>query len=132
MSRSCLMIFTVAVQLAATLGVAAQTGPDLAGMLGQAQRFTVKVRGTVVWPFAPEQTFVVPPAIQGIELRTNGTVLLRFLGAPGGTNYVLEASTNLTAWSAITNLSADSSGAFDYSETNVAGFPARFYRVLSP
>jgi S1-C subfamily serine protease len=24
-------------------------------MLGQAQRFTVKVRGTVVWPFAPEQ-----------------------------------------------------------------------------
>ena len=55
MSRSCLMIFTVAVQLAATLGAAAQTGPDLAGMLGQAQRFTVKVRGTVVWPFAPEQ-----------------------------------------------------------------------------
>src|SRR5262249_31480143 len=28
---------------------------DLAAMLGQAQRFTVKVRGTVVWPFAPEQ-----------------------------------------------------------------------------
>ena len=54
MSRSCSMIFTVAVQLAATLAAAAQTGPDLGDMLGQAQRFTVKVRGTVVWPFAPE------------------------------------------------------------------------------
>ena len=55
MSRSCLMIFAAAAQLAATFAAAAQTGaPDLADMLGQAQRFTVKVRGTVVWPFAPE------------------------------------------------------------------------------
>src|SRR5580765_5947340 len=55
MLRSCLMIFAVAVHLA-TFKAAAQTGPDLADMLGQAQRFTVKVRGTVVWPFAPEQS----------------------------------------------------------------------------
>ena len=55
MSRSRLMIFAAAVHLAATFAAAAQTGPDLADMLGQAQRFTVKVRGTVVWPFAPEQ-----------------------------------------------------------------------------
>ena len=55
MSRSRLMIFAAAAQLAATFAAAAQTGaPDLADMLGQAQRFTVKVRGTVVWPFAPE------------------------------------------------------------------------------
>ena len=45
----------LALQLAVTLTAAAQTGSDLADMLGQAQRFTVKVRGTVVWPFAPEQ-----------------------------------------------------------------------------
>src|SRR5262245_6411076 len=55
MSRSYLMIVAAAVHLAATCAAAAQTGPDLADMLGQAQRFTVKVRGTVVWPFAPEQ-----------------------------------------------------------------------------
>jgi len=55
MSRSYLMMFAAAVHLAATVAAAAQTGPDLADMLGQAQRFTVKVRGTVVWPFAPEQ-----------------------------------------------------------------------------
>ena len=54
MLRSFLTIFAVAVHLA-SLTAAAQTGPDLADMLGQAQRFTVKVRGTVVWPFAPEQ-----------------------------------------------------------------------------
>lgn len=34
---------------------AQQAAPDLGAMLGQAQRFTVKVRGTVSWPFAPEQ-----------------------------------------------------------------------------
>ncbi len=34
---------------------AAQSEPDLGAMLVQAQRFTVKVRGTVLWPFAPEQ-----------------------------------------------------------------------------
>ena len=54
MSRPYLMIVAAAVYLAATFAAAAQTGPDLADMLGQAQRFTVKVRGTVVWPFAPE------------------------------------------------------------------------------
>ena len=82
-------------------------------------------------PFAPEQTFVVPPAIQGIELPTNGAVLLSFLGAPGGTNYVLEASTNLTVWSGIANLSADSNGTFEYTETNVASVPVRFFRLRS-
>lgn len=30
-------------------------GQDLGGMLAQAQKFTVKVRGTVIWPFVPEQ-----------------------------------------------------------------------------
>ncbi len=41
--------------LASSLPLRAQSGPDLAAMLGQAQRFTVKVRGTVQWPFAGEQ-----------------------------------------------------------------------------
>ena len=54
MSRACSIAFAVAVGLAAPLAARAQTGPDLGDMLGEAQRFTVKVRGTVVWPFAPE------------------------------------------------------------------------------
>jgi S1-C subfamily serine protease len=54
MPRPCSIIFAAAVSLAAPLAAHAQTGPDLGDMLGEAQRFTVKVRGTVVWPFAPE------------------------------------------------------------------------------
>ena len=49
------MVLAAAIQLAAIFAAAAQSGPDLADMLGQAQRFTVKVRGTVFLPFAPEQ-----------------------------------------------------------------------------
>jgi serine protease Do len=50
-----MMMIAVASWIAATHPVAAQTQPDLGAMLNQAQRFTVKVRGTVLWPFAPEQ-----------------------------------------------------------------------------
>jgi serine protease Do len=34
---------------------AAQSAPDLGAMLRDAQKYTVKVRATVVWPLAPEQ-----------------------------------------------------------------------------
>ena len=53
----CLTLLAVATctRLAAIAPAAAQPSPDLGAMLGQAQRFTVKVRGTVMWPFAPEQ-----------------------------------------------------------------------------
>jgi serine protease Do len=55
MSRSRLILLAVAAQLAAASPSAAQSGADLGAMLEQAQRFTVKVRGTALWPFAPEQ-----------------------------------------------------------------------------
>lgn len=50
-----LAALAVAGLIAASGPAAAQSTPDLAAMLGQAQRFTVKVRGSVRWPFAPEQ-----------------------------------------------------------------------------
>jgi serine protease Do len=52
-SRS--MILAAAVLLTTAFAALAQTSADLADMLGQAQRFTVRVRGAIVWPFAPEQ-----------------------------------------------------------------------------
>lgn len=55
MSPFRLILLAAAAQLAAIFPVTAQTATDLGAMLGQAQRFTVKVRGTVLWPFAPEQ-----------------------------------------------------------------------------
>jgi S1-C subfamily serine protease len=54
MIRSCLIPLAVVVQVAVTSPAAAQSAGDLGAMLEQAQRFTVKVRGTVLWPFAPE------------------------------------------------------------------------------
>ena len=56
MSRSRLFALAVAAaSLALAVPAAAQTTPDLGALLGQAQRFTVKVRSTVLWPFAPDQ-----------------------------------------------------------------------------
>lgn len=81
--------------------------------------------------FAAEQTFVVPPAFEDIHLQPDGSIQLRFLGSMGGTNYTLQASTNLTTWSTIANLMADASGMFQYTETNRT-IPVRFYRVLLP
>jgi serine protease Do len=54
MVRSCLIPLAVAVQVAVTTPATAQSAGDLGAMLDQAQRFTVKVRSTVLWPFAPE------------------------------------------------------------------------------
>lgn len=54
MSSACSIALAAAVGLAMPLAANAQTGQDLGDMLGEAQRFTVKVRGTVAWPFAPE------------------------------------------------------------------------------
>jgi len=55
MFRSSLILLAGAIQLAVPTPVGAQSGLDLGAMLEQAQRFTVKVRGTALWPFAPEQ-----------------------------------------------------------------------------
>ena len=55
MLRSRLVLLALAAHVGLTVPVTAQSGPDLGAMLSQAQRFTVKVRGTVLWPFAPEQ-----------------------------------------------------------------------------
>lgn len=54
-SRSRLLTLALGLLIAATPAAAQSNGPDLAVMLGQAQRYTVKVRGTVVWPFMGEQ-----------------------------------------------------------------------------
>jgi hypothetical protein len=83
-------------------------------------------------PFAPEATFVVPPAIQGITLEVDGTVRIAMLGAPNVAGYVVEGSTNLVTWSGVATLTADVNGQFSYVETNVSTIPVRYYRVHSP
>jgi hypothetical protein len=83
-------------------------------------------------PFAPEASFVVPPAIQGITLQSDGNVRIEMLGTPNVPGYVVEGSTNLVSWAPVATLTADADGQFSYVETNVNTIPARYYRVHSP
>lgn len=55
MLRFLLPLLAVAMPMLATPPAQAQGEANLGAMLGQAQKFTVKVRGTVQWPFLPEQ-----------------------------------------------------------------------------
>ncbi len=55
MSRLHLTLLALVAPLFATAPAMAQSEANLGAMLGQAQKFTVKVRGTVHWPFVPEQ-----------------------------------------------------------------------------
>ena len=48
-------ILTASALAFAVQAASAQSPPDLGGMLRDAQKYTVKVRATVNWPFAPEQ-----------------------------------------------------------------------------
>jgi len=51
-------------------------------------------------------------------------------GAPGQT-YVIDTSTNLSDWHALTNL-VGSSNPIQFRDTSATNFPSRFYRVHSP
>jgi uncharacterized repeat protein (TIGR03806 family) len=59
---------------------------------------------------------------------TNGQFQMEFNGAPGS-NYVLQASTNLLNWTPLTtNLAA--TNLFNLMDPGATNFPLRFYRVL--
>jgi len=73
-------------------------------------------------PFAwvQEGFTLVSPAVQG-----SGQMRFTALGVPD-VQYVVEASTNLTGWSALaTNLG----GSFDFEDADATNWPQRFYRV---
>jgi S1-C subfamily serine protease len=55
MALARLSILTVGALALSAHAASAQSTPDLGGMLRDAQKYTVKVRATVNWPFAPEQ-----------------------------------------------------------------------------
>ena len=58
-----------------------------------------------------------------------GSFQLQLIGSAGG-NYVIQTSTNLSAWTALLTNNA-SNGYLNFTDTNAAGFPSRFYRGLT-
>jgi hypothetical protein len=71
----------------------------------------------------------LPPLSESLTL--GGAVQLQFRGA-SGSNYVLQAATNLAppvAWQTILTNAAGTNGLWTYTDTNVATFRMKFYRL---
>jgi T5SS/PEP-CTERM-associated repeat protein len=65
---------------------------------------------------------------------TNGVAQLTGIGESNVT-YAIEAASNLNSpifWQRIGSNSANGAGVFQFTDTNAAGFPVRFYRALFP
>ena len=69
--------------------------------------------------------FVPPPTLDSFSVTADNQILFTIDGVPG-LNYAVEASTDLVNWDSIeTNVSP-----FDFTDTNTASFPQRFYRAI--
>jgi len=72
----------------------------------------------------------VPAVPQFIEaIVTNGQVRATLTGEPGLT-YVIEASTNLSAWTPVTTNTLPGSGIYVFTDTDTPSFGLRFYRAV--
>ncbi len=74
------------------------------------------------------------PGITGVTSVSDGGVTLTFSGAPG-TNYVLEATTNLFStddWVPITTNMPGTNGLWQFTDTSATNYPLRFYRLMLP
>jgi Glycosyl hydrolase family 53/Immunoglobulin I-set domain len=75
------------------------------------------------------------PAITGFAAHPDGSFSLNFAGTPGST-YVLETTTNLLStdsWQPIVTNTFDSSGIWQFTDMQAAGFEQQFYRLkLAP
>jgi uncharacterized repeat protein (TIGR03806 family) len=92
------------------------------------------VTASAFWPsfnnsVATSAFFTVQPLLfTSATFTTNDTFQLGFFGTPGS-NYVLQASTNLLDWTPLsTNLAP--TNLFNLYDPNATNFPYRFYRVL--
>jgi hypothetical protein len=59
----------------------------------------------------------------------NGSVGLVLTGAPWF-HYMIEVSTNLVAWTALTNTTADTNGTVHFTDANPGSYSPRFYRAV--
>jgi len=48
-----------------------------------------------------------------------------------GPSYLIQASTNLASWIALTNLTSLSNRIFEFEDTNAPNFFIQFYRLLA-
>lgn len=70
-------------------------------------------------------------ALPSIQKKSDGSILLQFVGTPG-TNYTFQSATDLLHWTDLASALADSNGIFRFTDTNAPSFPHRFYRWRVP
>jgi hypothetical protein len=72
-----------------------------------------------------------PPRLTGATL-SNGSFQLNFTNTPG-TTYTILATTNvfqsISSWTVLGNATETAAGQFQFTDTQAAGKPLRFYRV---
>ena len=70
------------------------------------------------------------PSIVGVGSGSNGSMTLSLGGAPGYT-YILETTTNLApaAWLPMATNTLGTNGLWQFTDTDAANFPQRFYRL---
>ena len=81
--------------------------------------------------FSTEISYLVPAAPPSVQIRSapGGQFILTVSGSTGFT-YEIQATQDFMAWAAIGALTVGTVGSLDFTDTNAASFPRRFYRTL--
>ena len=74
----------------------------------------------------------VSPAIVSATQLVNGHILLQCTGRPNAINRIEVSSDLSQGFASLTSVSVDSSGQFQFEDSNAAAFENRFYRVVCP
>lgn len=80
--------------------------------------------------FSSEASYTVPTTLPGLKLRVTPAkqVILTVTGQNGHT-YDIQATQNFSTWTVIGTVTMGASGSLDFTDTNAASFPKRFYRT---
>lgn len=78
-----------------------------------------------------DQVLLIAPGnnlISDVQRLANGMFTFRFYGEPG-TNYVVQASSNLVTWTALATNQVSALGYFEFTDVGATNYSKRFYRI---
>jgi len=80
--------------------------------------------------FSSEISYLVPANLPAVQIHSGlaGQFILTVSGLPGQ-KYDVQASPDLSAWTVIGIVTPGAGGSLDFTDTNAANFPQRFYRT---
>jgi hypothetical protein len=80
--------------------------------------------------YSDEISYLVPKGLPAMQIQTvnGGDFTLTVIGLAGRT-YDIEATPDFLAWTVIGTITLDAGGSLDFTDTNAANFPQRFYRA---